>query len=119
MSVLGEMLRNLMKRPCTTRFPAEKVPVPGAFRGRIIIEEEKCTGCARCARVCASQCITMVPDQREIEVKGKTIMRKKRPEVKVYRCIRCGLCEEYCQSGAIHLTTDLSGSGPDREVVVR
>ena len=104
MSVLKEMLKNLTCKPCTTLYPLEKVPIPGAFRGKVVIIDEKCIGCSRCAKVCPSGCITMIEDATEIEVKGKTITRKKRPEIKIFRCIRCGLCEEYCTSEAISLS---------------
>ena len=64
-------------------------------------------------------CITLVEAPREMEVKGKKLMRKKKPEVVIYPCIRCGLCEEYCpqEPKAIRLTCEFSGSGTDREVV--
>lgn len=120
-SVLREMFHNLGAKPATILYPAEKVPVPEGFRGRIAILDEKCIGCSKCAIVCPTQCITMVPGERPIEVKGKTIVRKKKPEVHLFACIRCGLCEEYCPTDpkAIYLTTDFAGSGTDKDLVVR
>ena len=111
MSLLGDLISNLFRKPGTVLFPAENLPVPECFRGRIRITEDKCIGCSRCALVCPSQCILMVPDQKEIEVKGRKITRKKRPRIKVLRCIRCGLCEDACPSEAIHLTREFSMSG--------
>ncbi len=121
MSVLGEMLANLARKPATTLYPKEKVPIPPAFRGRIAIVDDKCIGCSKCAVVCPTQCITMVANERPIEVKGKTITRKKKPEVELFACIRCGLCEEYCPTDpkAIYLTNEFSGAGPDKKVVVK
>lgn len=120
-SVLKEMFENLGSKPATILYPKEKVPVPEAFRGKIAILDEKCIGCSKCAVVCPTQCITMVANEREVEVKGKTIVRKKKPEVELYMCIRCGLCEEYCPTDpkAIYLTNAFSGAGPDKEVVVK
>ena len=121
MSVLKEMFENLTHKPATTRYPKEKVPIPPAFRGRIAIRDEKCIGCSKCAVVCPPQCITMVASERPVEVKGKTITRKKKPEVELFACIRCGLCEEYCPTDpkAIYLTNEFSGAGPDSSVVVQ
>jgi NADH-quinone oxidoreductase subunit I len=118
--VLTEMIGNLFSKPSTICYPYEKVPVPGGFRGRVEIIDENCIGCARCSRVCPASCITMVDGPREMEVKGKKLMRKKKPEVAIYRCIRCGLCEEHCpqEPKAIRLTVEFSGSGADRKVVV-
>lgn len=120
MKVLREMIGNLFSRPVTVCYPAEKVPVPEGFRGRVAVREEFCIGCSRCARACPAECIRMVEGEREIEVKGKKLMRKKRPEVDLYKCIRCGLCEENCpgEPKAIYITCEFSGCGPEKEVIV-
>jgi formate hydrogenlyase subunit 6/NADH:ubiquinone oxidoreductase subunit I len=119
-AVLREMIRNLFSKPATICYPFEKVPVPEGFRGRVEYIDENCIGCGRCFRVCPAEAITMVEGPREMEVKGKKLMRKKKPEIAIYRCIRCGLCEEYCnqEPKAIRLTCEFSGAGEDREVVV-
>ncbi len=121
MSVLREMLENLAHKPATTLYPKEKVPIPPAFRGKIAILDDKCIGCSKCAVVCPTQCITMVGSEREIEVKGRKIVRKKAPEVALFSCIRCGLCEEYCPTDpkAIYLSNAFSGAGTDNKVVVK
>jgi len=118
MSVLSEMFFNLLSKPFTILYPKEKVPIPGAFRGRVNITDEKCIGCSKCSLVCPAQVITMVQNEREVEFKDKTIKRKKKPQVKLFKCIRCGLCERHCPTGAIYLKNELSASGTDREVVI-
>jgi len=118
MSVLSEMLKNLVSKPFTILYPKEKIPIPGTFRGRVAITDEKCIGCSKCSLVCPPRAITMVANPREVEFKGKMLARKKKPQVKVFRCIRCGLCERHCPTEAIHLDHVLSSTGTDREVVV-
>jgi formate hydrogenlyase subunit 6/NADH:ubiquinone oxidoreductase subunit I len=119
MSVLGEMFSNLLSKPFTILYPKEKVPVPDAFRGKVAISDEKCIGCSKCSLVCAAQCITMVEGQRVVEFKGKKLERKKKPKVKLFSCIRCGLCERHCPvPGAIYLKNELSDTGTDRETVI-
>ena len=118
MSVLLEMVKNLFSRPVTILYPAESVPVPEAFRGRICISGERCMGCSMCSLVCPSHAIIMIPDECEVEFRGKKLTRKKRPEVKLFKCIRCGLCERHCPADAIRLTCDLPPPGTDREAVV-
>lgn len=119
--VIEELLQNLLSRPVTTRYPAEKVPIPEGFRGRIAIRDEVCIGCTKCAIVCPTECIDMVPSEREVEVKGRKIVRRKKPEVHLFACVRCGLCEEYCPTDpkAIYLTPAFAGTGTDKEVLVR
>jgi formate hydrogenlyase subunit 6/NADH:ubiquinone oxidoreductase subunit I len=118
MSVLSEMLKNLFSKPFTILYPSEKVPVPAAFRGKVNIDDERCIGCSKCSQVCPAQCIRMVENQREVQFKEKTLVRRKKPQVKLFRCIRCGLCERHCPTGAITLKPELSETGTDREVVV-
>jgi NADH-quinone oxidoreductase subunit I len=118
MSVLVEMVKNLLSKPVTILYPVEKVPVPVSFRGRVCIAGERCMGCSMCSLVCPSHAITMIPDELEVEFRGKKLTRKKRPEVKLFKCIRCGLCERHCPADAIRLTDELPAPGPDREAVV-
>jgi len=118
MSVLREMLANLLGRPVTIRYPTEKVPIPETFRGRIAIDDDKCIGCSKCTLVCPAQVITMVDGPRDVQFRGKAFSRKKRPQVRLYQCIRCGICERHCPTGAIHLMHEYAGTGTDREVVV-
>ena len=118
MRVLKEMIQNLFSKPFTILYPKEKVPIPSAFRGRVAIHDEKCIGCSKCSLVCSVQCITMADSPKEIEFKGKTLKRKKKPQLNLFSCIRCGLCERHCPTGAIYLKNELSPSGTDREMVV-
>lgn len=119
--VVADLLRNLADAPATLRYPTQPIPVPEGFRGRIAIRDPVCIGCSKCAIVCPTECIDMVPGEREVEVKGRTIVRRKKPEVHLYACIRCGLCEEYCptEPKAIYLTTAFAGTGTDKEAIVR
>jgi len=118
--VLKELFQNLGSKPATILYPFEKVPIPEGFRGRIEVLDEKCIGCSKCAVVCPTQCITMVPSEREVEVKGKKFVRKKKPEIHLFACIRCGLCEEYCPTDpkAIYLTKAFAGAGTDKNITV-
>jgi len=119
--MLAELARNLAAKPATVRYPKEHVPVPEGFRGRIAIRDDACIGCSKCALVCPTECIDMVPDDAPVLVKGRAVVRKKRPEVRLFDCIRCGLCEEYCPTDpkAIYLTSGFSGSSTDKTEVVR
>jgi formate hydrogenlyase subunit 6/NADH:ubiquinone oxidoreductase subunit I len=119
--VVVELIRNLGRKPATVLYPKEAVPIPLGFRGRIAIRDELCIGCSKCAVVCPTECISMVASERQVHFGGKALIRKRKPEVHLFACIRCGLCEEYCPTDpkAIYLTAEPSGSGTDKDVVVR
>ncbi len=117
MSVLTEMFRNLFSRPVTILYPKEKVPVPPGFRGKVEISDDRCIGCAKCSLVCPARAVTMTESPRDVEFRGKTMIRKKKPRVSLYKCIRCGLCERYCPAGAIRLTCEPAPCGTDKEEV--
>jgi NADH:ubiquinone oxidoreductase subunit F (NADH-binding)/(2Fe-2S) ferredoxin/NAD-dependent dihydropyrimidine dehydrogenase PreA subunit len=54
------------------------------------IDEEKCTGCGRCAKACPQEAIS-----------GE---KKKPHSIDAQRCIRCGLCRDSCKFEAILVT---------------
>ncbi|OPY37501.1 MAG: F(420)H(2) dehydrogenase subunit I [Methanoregula sp. PtaU1.Bin051] len=117
MSVISEMIRNLLTRPVTILYPKEKVTIPPGFRGRIVVSDEKCIGCGKCAVVCPARCIAMVDNQKEVSFKGKQLVRRKKPKVKLFKCIRCGLCERYCPADAIHVSSEPALCGTDKDAV--
>lgn len=116
MSVLREMIENLLSRPVTILYPWEKVPIPDTFRGRVANTDDLCIGCSKCSLVCPAQVITMIDGPREVVFKGKPLARKKRPQIVVFGCIRCGLCERHCPTGSIHLEHEHAMTGTDRSV---
>ncbi|NLX50251.1 MAG: 4Fe-4S dicluster domain-containing protein [Methanospirillum sp.] len=115
---MSEMLRNLFSKPVTTRYPAERVPIPDGFRGRVGCADDRCIGCSKCSLVCPASAITMVDSPRMVEFKGRTLERKKRPSIALYQCIRCGLCERHCPADAIHLRNGQSINGSTLDEVV-
>ena len=62
------------------------------------VEEEKCTGCAKCIRWCPAEAITLVGEGKE-----------KVAQIDSNKCIGCGECTVMCFEGAIamRLTTSL------------
>jgi hydrogenase-4 component H len=84
---LKEAVISLFSAPYTTKFPnKEHIPFEG-FRGKPVVNNDKCVGCLTCSNVCPSYAIT-VEDDRE-----KGIRRIFRDYGK---CIFCGQCQAYC-----------------------
>lgn len=84
---LREAVISLFSAPYTTQFPkAPHKPYEG-FRGKPVVNNEKCVGCLTCSNVCPPYAIT-VQDDKDRGI--RTITRD------YGKCIFCGLCEQYC-----------------------
>lgn len=89
------LFKNLFKKPMTLDFPFESLPAVEGYRGRQILDLEKCTGCPVCSMVCPNLAIELV------EYNGK-----KYPQIHLGKCCFCGLCAEYCPRDALHMTQE-------------
>src|ERR1700675_1171681 len=83
----------------TVQYPDERLPMPEAFRYIPFLvkdtekNEDKCTSCGICAKVCPPQCIWIV---RSSDANGKPIPEPKAFFIDVSICMSCGYCAEYC-----------------------
>ena len=92
--LLPQLGRTLLSRRSTVRFPFGPLELPSYFRGRVVVDEEKCKGCGACVRDCPG-------DGLELERESREAFRLVHyPD----RCAYCGQCELSCRSGAIHQT---------------
>ncbi len=109
------VLKQVFKHPFTNKFPAKYAPkstirfladveegkvemippieLPPKFRGAPAYDRETCIGCQLCVRVCPSQAIEFIPDDKK---------------VKFYltRCTFCSQCEEVCPVSAIEMSDE-------------
>jgi formate hydrogenlyase subunit 6/NADH:ubiquinone oxidoreductase subunit I len=92
-ALIKDMGSCLFKKPFTREYPAVKVEVPEGYRGRHILNPEKCISCGLCERDCPAQAIELV------EVSGKRM-----PKFYLDRCVFCYLCSEGCPREAITLS---------------
>ncbi|HHH79999.1 MAG TPA: NADH-quinone oxidoreductase subunit I [Thermoplasmatales archaeon] len=100
MKVVPKILKNMVSRPITTRFPHESNPIPDGYRGEHSYDVDKCISCNLCAKICPNKAIDMV----EAPEKYKEKYPKKYPRVDIGKCCFCALCEDICPTGAIKLT---------------
>ena len=103
----------------TVQYPEEKLPVPEEFRFIPFLiyemdengkQQDRCTSCGICAKVCPPQCIWIV---RTNDPKtGRPVPEPE--EFYIDICMNCGLCAEYCPFDAIKMDHDYELSVYDR-----
>ncbi len=83
MSFASESLKNLFKKPVTTKYPFEPAVYPERSRGHIEIEIDNCIGCGMCVRSCPLGALQVN------RAKGLWAINR-------FDCIACGYCVEKC-----------------------
>jgi len=97
LSLLSAVIEAITNPAETVDYPFGDLKLPEFFRGAILFDPEKCTGCGLCVRDCPAEAL-------EIE-------KKSREEYKLIhypaRCAYCGQCEDSCRRGAISFSNNL------------
>ncbi|MFN8596889.1 MAG: 4Fe-4S binding protein [Anaerolineae bacterium] len=102
----------------TVQYPEEKLPLPENFRYIPFLvydtqkNEDKCTSCGICAKVCPPQCIWIV---RTNDPKtGRPVPQPADFHIDATICMSCGLCAEFCPFDAIKMDHDYELSSFER-----
>jgi NADH-quinone oxidoreductase subunit I len=100
-SGLGVTMKHFFKPNITLRYPDEKTPKSGRFRGlhalrRYSNGEERCIACKLCEAVCPALAITIESTMRDDGTRRTT-----RYDIDLFKCIYCGFCEESCPVDSI------------------
>jgi len=97
----------------TVQYPEEKIPVPEEFRfipfliyeeGEDGAQQDRCTSCGICAKVCPPQCIWIV--QVNDPETGRPVPEPEEFFIDVDICMNCGFCAEFCPFDAIKMDHD-------------
>lgn len=104
MTLMKEVLRNLLRKPFTRRYPKERTEPFDRFRGKLIFHSEKCIGCQLCSRNCPSAAIKFY--------------RKGRLDFDMKTCMQCGLCVDLCPTHAITWDRKFETSGKDKKKLI-
>jgi Formate hydrogenlyase subunit 6/NADH:ubiquinone oxidoreductase 23 kD subunit (chain I) len=103
MSKLKELKLCLSAGRVTLPYPFVKNEPMNGFRGRPVIDGEKCLGCGACAQVCPPRTIFVIDGQDT-----RTI------QLDYSRCTYCARCEEICPSGSIKMSKEFELATTDR-----
>ena len=92
--------KHLFRHPITTQYPEQRLNTSRRIRGNELIwSQEKCTGCATCAKTCPQGAIEIVTSTDLVE--NKYVVEKY--QVDTGYCIQCGLCVEACPYKALFM----------------
>jgi electron transport complex protein RnfB len=69
------------------------VAVPPNFRGKIAYDRENCIGCELCYKICPTQAIEWLPEEKKIKVF-------------VSRCCFCAQCVDICPVNTLAMTDE-------------
>lgn len=106
-TMIGDVLRSLLERPATRRYPFERSPAPARLRGQLHWDPTSCTGC----RVCVMDCPA---DALELAVVDKAA-RRFVLRYDVGRCTYCSQCVTSCVRDCLSLSnTEWELAGTDR-----
>ncbi len=97
-SLVGELISSLFKKPVTITYPATKESTPEGFRGKLVYDSVKCTGCSLCVKDCPAAALELIVLDR---ANKRFVMR--------YYADRCTFCEQCvisCRSEALELSRD-------------
>jgi len=88
----------------TVAYPFAPLPADPNYRGQVVVDSDKCTGCAGCADVCPSRCILVT----DLSPHWRVLRRH------LDRCVLCGRCEDACEYDAVHLIPEYELGTKDR-----
>ncbi len=109
-------IRHLLRHPTVTQYPEQRLNTSRRIRGNELIwSQERCTGCATCAKTCPQGVIKIVTSSNLVD--NKYVVEKY--EVDTGYCIQCGLCVEACPYDALFMSYTYEGAKYRRNELVQ
>jgi NADH-quinone oxidoreductase subunit I len=121
--------KHLLRRRMTLRYPDMKLELPDGYRydpklgagiagykGRHVLDMEKCNGCSLCAIICKNitGAITMVTVQGAFARNKKGLF----PQFDFGLCVFCGFCVDACNFDALAMSTEYELSSFEKSMLV-
>ena len=112
-------LLNLFRKPFTIQYPEQRAQQHSRFRGQEFVwYEERCTGCAICAKYCPLGIIRIVTDPDGGHEQEGGDYKVDVFDIDQARCMYCGLCVEACPYDALYMGTGFEAAQTRRQDLV-
>lgn len=98
-AMLGDVIRSLFRRPATELYPFTRRPAPERFRGKLVYDPAKCSGCQLCIKDCPSEAIELVVLDK---VNKKFVLRYHQD-----RCTYCAQCVVSCRFNCLDMSSEM------------
>lgn len=119
MKGLAVTMRNLFRTPFTVQYPEQRLKQHPRFRGEEFTwYEERCTGCASCAKFCPLGIIRIVTDPSGETPEEGDKYNLIDFDIDIGRCMFCGLCVEACPYDALFMGSGFERGTFEREKLV-
>ena len=97
-SMFSDIVKSFFHKTATQRYPYERLPAPVQFRGKLVWNPEKCTGCQLCVKDCPANAIELIVLDRA----NKRFVLKYHSD----RCIYCSQCVVNCRFKCLDLSDE-------------
>jgi formate hydrogenlyase subunit 6/NADH:ubiquinone oxidoreductase subunit I len=96
--MVSDVVTSFFTKPITRRYPFERREAPERFRGKLVWDLSKCTGCQLCIKDCPANAIELIVIDRS----KKHFMMKFHAD----RCTYCAQCVVNCKFKCLNLSHD-------------
>jgi len=84
---------HVFKRTFTIKHPYEALKPSERYRGRLLLDPNKCVSCGICTTICPTRALELIETST-----------RKLPQLDLARCCFCGFCAIHCPRTALKMT---------------
>lgn len=94
--MVTDVVRSFFQKPVTQKYPFERTAAPDRFRGKLVWDLSKCTGCQLCIKDCPADALELITIDRATK---RFVMRFHSD-----RCTYCAQCVVNCRFKCLELS---------------
>ena len=112
-------MKVFIRKPFTVQYPEQRLDQHPRFRGEEFVwYEERCTGCASCAKYCPLGIIKIVTKPGDKRPEEGGLYDIDVFDIDIGRCMFCGLCVEACPYDALFMGSGFQEAQPHRDDLI-